>query len=444
MEFSSVFFIIFFLPVSIIIYYLTPAKYKTGVLLGISSVYCGMTSIYLLILVYILITLNFFLARYINRNHGRIIYIFLLSFNIILLTALKTKPVLSAVMPVYSQNIFLPVCISFFMLKFIGYTADIYKQKCFPEKNYTCFALYILFFPSFTMGAVVPYQDFYAFMKRPKINLSILGRGLIIFIKGLSKKIIIGESLWSLWETVKNIDPGKLSALSAFLGILSFVLSFYFCLSGILDMSAGLSCCFGYKLPSDFDHPFFISRLSDFFSRWHISIVRWFSRYVFNPLKKNSVFLASVLTWGLAGLWYELSWNKFIWGLIIGLALYIEKFVNLKSIIYTFTVSILGWIFFSQSSVSDSFMFIKTLFGANHGFADSLSFYFLKSYIVILLIAIYTSTDLFKNLTEKLKDNQYLSLPLGIIMPCVDIVLLIISISSITSGGSHSLSSMFG
>ncbi|MGN0677265.1 MAG: hypothetical protein ACI4K5_05930, partial [Ruminococcus sp.] len=201
MEFSSVFFIIFFLPVSVIIYYLTPAKYKSHVLLGISSVYCGMISIYLLILVYILITANYFIALRIEKSSGRILYILSLSLNIILLVALKTKPVLSAVMPMYSQNIFLPVCVSFFMLEFIGYITDVRKEKIFAEKNYLSFALYILFFPRFIMGAVISYQDFYIFSKRSRINLSILGRGIITFIKGLSKNIIIGGYLYPLWNT---------------------------------------------------------------------------------------------------------------------------------------------------------------------------------------------------------------------------------------------------
>ena len=444
MEFSSVFFIIFFLPVSVIIYYLTPAKYKSHVLLGISSVYCGMISIYLLILVYILITANYFIALRIEKSSGRILYILSLLINIILLLALKTKPVLLAVMPMYSQNIFLPVCVSFFMLEFIGYITDVRKEKIFAEKNYLSFALYILFFPRFIMGAVIPYQDFYIFSKHSRINLSILGRGIITFIKGLSKNIIIGGYLYPLWNTVKNIEPDKLSALSALLGISAFIFSFYFCLSGILDMSAGISCCFGYKLPSDFDHPFFTSGLSDFLSRWHINTVKWFREYVFNPLRKISGTLASVSAWVLIGLWYELSWNKLIWGLILGLALSFERFTKCRNIIYTFVISLISWIFFSQSSVKDSLIFIKALLGGNHGFADSLSFYLLKSYIVILLIAIYISTDLFKNLTEKIKDNEYLSVPVGAVMPFADIILLVISISAIVSGGSHSLSSMFG
>lgn len=444
MEFTSVFFIIFFLPVSVIIYYLTPARYKPAVLLAISSAYCAMISVYLLVLVYILIVLNYFLAMNINKKSGRLIYFLSLSMNTVLLTALKTKPVLSLVMPVYSQNVFLPVCISFFMLEFIGYITDIYRRKGIPEKNFLNFALYILFFPRFIMGAVVSYQDFYVFMKHSRINLSILGRGLIMFIKGLAKNVIIGNSLYPLWETVKNIQPEKLSALSALLGISAFTFSFYFCLSGILDMSAGISCCFGYKIPPDFDHPFFTSGLSDFLSRWHINTVKWFREYIFMPLEKISFTLASVIMWVLVGLWYELSWNKLIWGLITGLAVSAEKFTGRKNVIYTFIVSMLGWIFFSCSSPEASVMLIKSLFGMNHGFADSLSFYFLKSYIVILLIAIYTSTDLFKNLTEKIKDNHYLSVPFGIAMPFIDMILLVISIAIITSDGSHSLSSMFG
>jgi len=445
MTFNSIFFIIFFLPVSIILYYITPAKYKPAVLLGISSVYCGMISIYLLILIYILIPVNFILARNIEKKSRKIIYILTIAINIFLLLALKTRTVLLGIMPVYAENIFLPVCVSFFMLKFIGYITDVYRKRISAEKNFLSFALYILFFPGFLMGPVISYHEFLPFFKRSGINLSILGRGLIMFIKGLSKNVIIGGSLYPLWQTVCNIPPERLSSFSAILGISAFALSFYFCLSGTMDMSAGISCCFGYKFPPDFDHPFFAPGLSVFFSGWHISIIKWFRKYILNPLsEKVPVSVSYIIMWILIGLWYELSWNKLIWGLIIGLGTVIERLSKKKSIIYTFFVTSLSWIFFSQSSLNNSLLMIKSILGGSRHIIDSLSLYLLKSYAVILLIAIYASTDLFKNLTEKIKDSRYFSFWFSIIMPFVDLILLIVSIAIITAGGSSSLSSMFG
>lgn len=448
MEFNSIFFIIFFFPVSIILYYLTPSKYKPLALLVISSVYCGLISLYLLILVYILTAVNYFSAIFIEKNSGitkrRIIYSFSVILDLLLLLILKTKSAISAVMPMYAENIFLPICVSFFMLEFIGYISDVYNKKIFGEKNFINFALYILFFPKFIMGSVVSYQHFLPFIRRSQINLSILGKGISIFIKGLSKNIIIGVSLYPLWVTVKNIQPDRLSSLSALLGIAAFSLSFYFCISGILDMSSGISYCFGYKFPHDFDHPFFTYGLSEFSSKWHINTVKWFKKYVLNPLKRFSVPFAIIVTWVLIGLWYEFSWNKLMWGLIIGSAAALEKFSGRKNAVCTFIVVSLGWIFFSQSSLGDSLLFIKAILGGNHGFADSLSFYLLKSYIVIILIAIYTSTDLFKNLTEKIKDSQYFAVPLNMAMPVMDLILLIIDISIISSGGNYTLAEMFG
>lgn len=435
MQFSSILFIIFFFPVSVILYYPAPAKYKPHILLIISSVFCTMISLRLLIFTYILIAANYFLARLLKGRFKKIIYFLALIINISILMAMKISP---------SGNPFLPVCVSFFMMEFIGYLTDIYKGKISYEKNFINFALYIMFFPKFPMGAVISYQEFYPFLKRSRINLSILGRGIIIFIKGLSKNIIIGGSLYPIWQTVKNIEPERLSALSAALGILAFALSFYFCLSGILDMSAGLSRCFGYKLPHDFEHPFFAPGLSDFLSRWHMNTVRWFKNYIYNPAEKFSPAFACILMWILIGLWYEFSLNKLIWGLLMGLGLIIEKSFRHKNMLYAFIIKLLGWIFFSQPAIMDSLKFIKALIGGCHGFADSLSLYLLQSYTVILLIAVYTSTDLFKNLTEKIKDNRYLSVPLRLILPFTDIILLIIDIAIIASGRIDNFSVLFG
>lgn len=443
MLFNTVFFIIFFFPLSLIIYSCTSSKYKPVVMLVISSVYCGMISIYLLAFTYLIITLNYFSALYILKK--RLVYILVITVDILLFVLLKTRYVSSFIMPMYSQNIFLLVCISFFMLQIIGYINDVYRGRIFAEKNYLNFALYILFFPKFMMGSVVKYQDFYPFLKRSRTNLSMIGKGVSIFIKGLSKNIIIGGSVYQLWDIIKNINPINLSALSAWLGIASFSLSFYFCLSGFIDMSNGISCCFGYRFSQDFDHPFFTVGLSDFSSKWHISITKWFEKYTFGFLKKHFRHISVIIMWGLIGLWYELSLNKLIWGLIIGTALLVEKILGKKNILCTFVVISLSWAFFSQSSLMDSFMFLKALLGGNNNFADSLSFYFLKSYIVILLIAIYTSTDLFKNLMEKIKDWEHINFICNMAMPFADFLFLVISISAITVNSDlRSISLMFG
>lgn len=455
MEFNSIFFIIFFLPISITIYYLTPTEKKSKVLLIISSFYCGMISIYLLMLMYIVITLNYFSALYIQQK--RTLYILSLIFNISLFILMREKTILSFIVPMYAENTFLPICVSFFPLQFIGYITDVYKSRISVETKYMNFALYILFFPKLIIGPFVDYEDFYPSLKRSKVNLSILGKGLIIFIKGLAKNVIIGNSLYPLYQAVMNIEIENLSSLSAWLGIFAFSLSFYFCFSGMLDMAVGLSYCFGYKFTQDFDHPFFASGLMSFFSRWNISVVKWFEKYVSNPIKsdfsmKYIDFFTTILSWILIGLWYEISWNKFIWGAIIGIFIAIEKTLNHKngfsyiSMIYTFVITSIGWVFFSQKSLRDALIFIKVLFYGNNNIADTLSFYLFKSYIVILLIAIYVSTDLFKNLVEKINDKKYFSTVSNIVMPAIDFTMLIISISIIVSNKSSvvSVSSMFG
>lgn len=460
MEFNTLFFIIFFLPLSLLIYYFVPLKRKNTVMLTISSIYCGFISIYLLIAVYILITINYFAGIYMSKNSGnsfkqKMVYATILLADIILFFVLRSKNVLSVIMPMYSQNVFMPICVSFFMIHFTGYITDVYKKRIFAEKSYKSFALYILFFPKFILGPLVRYSDFYPYMKRTKINLSIMGKGLLIFIKGLFKNVIIGGSVYQLYSAVNTISLNNLSALSAWLGILAFSFSFYFCLSGFLDMARGLSYCFGYKFAKDFEHPFFASGVGEFFSKWHISTVKWFETYMSAPMKSNknkyTEVFSTILIWLIIGLWYEVSLNKIVWGLIIGIAIAVEKVFRKNngfsyiSVIYTFVITSIGWILFSQNSMTDSFMFLKALIGGNNIIADELSFYLFKSYIVILLIAVYASTDLFKNLVEKVREKEIFSIPCNAIMPVIDMFCLIVSIAVITAEGTReSLSVMFG
>ena len=195
------------------------------------------------------------------------------------------------------------------------------------------------------------------------------------------------------------------------------MLCLYFSLSGLSDMGAGLARCFGFRLPRSFNYPVFAMGVNDFCSKWHIPLVKWFDRYTVNPVTerisgKLICSMVFVLSWGMIGLCYEFSYNKLIWGILIGAAAILEKKLSdgktLKAtaIAYTFAVTSICTVFFMGGSISYSFHYLLAMLGGNNNIADSAAFYLLKSYIAVLLVGIYASTDLFRNMVQRSGKNK--------------------------------------
>jgi len=417
MVYSSLLFIYGFLPVSILLFYITPKKLRELTLLFLSIIFCGMISLYFLIFMLAFTALNYGFSHLISRlrKNEKAAAIPLTVGIIIDLASLiifRTDYFTRLHDFMRAPEGFFPVGISFFSLAAVGTLIDIYKGMIKAEKNIVRFSLYFMFFPRLIMGPLLRYGVFRRILDNRRETPANIGIGMTLFVKGLAKKVIVADDLYILYTAVQSQNVKEISAVTAWLGIIGFVLCLYFNLSGFADMGMGVAYCFGYRMPQSFNYPLVSTKIKYFAARWQSQVIQWLRRYVTKPLYgvcrhrwiKELVF---VFGWTLFGIWYTFSANGALWGLLIGTAVVIEsritkrKIMDITGIIYTAFVIIICFVFLAGSSPAYSGRYLLAMLCGNGVIADSQAFYLLKSYIVLLLAAIYAASDLFRNLMTR-------------------------------------------
>lgn len=454
MIYSSLLFIYGFFPLSLLIYYAVGKKFRNGVLLILSMIFCGLVSLYFLAFMILYTAVNFAACGFIEKNRpnkasASVCFASAVVFDIASIFIFRTDFFLGLKSLIHMPDGFFPVGISFFTLSAVGTLIDIYCGRLKAEENIVNFGLYIMFFPRLFMGPVLRYSSFAKMLQNRRDGLNEIGIGFTIFVKGLAKKIIVADSLYMLYTAVRSIDIGTVTALTAWMGITAYLLCLYFTLSGFSDMGVGIGYCFGYKFPQSFNYPLFSTRIRYFTTRWHIQIIQWFRRYVTKPLSsrfsnmivKKLIFIA---VWGIFGFWYTFSINGALWGVIIGGAVTIEnrfgnaKTLNITGIIYTFLAVVIASVFMAGENLAKSFEYLLVMFGGNKAFADSFSFYLIKSYVVILLISIYSSTNLFRNLMIR-SGKTWMRNSIVVISPAIVLAVMIICTIMISYSGSSDM-----
>lgn len=451
MVYSSLLFIYIFLPVSLLIYCVSPKKFKDIVLLVESLIFCSTFGLKLLFFMILYCAVNYSAARLIFSSRPKLQFIPLLGgliFDAAALAAFRTDYFSSFQAFINLPEGIYPVGISLFSLSAVGYLLDAYNGNIRADKNFVRFSLFIMMFPRLIMGPIVSYDNFVSIMKRRRINMAEIGSGFNIFLKGLAKKILAADSLYKLYFAVNSTDTSKLSAAAAWLGIFAYVLCLYFTLSGFSDMGVGISRCFGFRFPKCFNYPMFSGRIRLFTSRWHIQVIHWFRKYITRPLSSmtESHFLSKLLficVWMLAGFWYGFNRGSAVWGLLMGTAIIIEnklrkfKFLKSNGMIYTlFTVIILS-VFLSEGDIFDAFAYLWAMIGGNGLLLDSEAAYMLRSYIVIMLISAYASTDLFKNTVTRLNTSNFKWI-VSLLKPAAAILALLVCTSLMAYHGQAS------
>ncbi len=438
MTYSSLLFIYLFFPLAMGLYMISPKKLKNGVLYGESLIFCGFMGIKLMLFILLFTAVNYASGVLIYSIKPKLKSIPLaigVLFDALMLISFRgtyfsyLHGFLNIPKEVY------PVGISLFTLSAIGYLADIYKGNIKADKSFIRFSLYIMMFPRLLMGAVVSYDTFATAITKRRFNISELGEGIILFVKGLAKKIMIADQLFMLYSAVKRMSLSEVSATSAWLGIISYVLCVYFTLSGFSDMSTGLCRCFGLRLPNSFNYPMFSGKIRIFVSKWHIQVIQWFRKYITSPISSmiNNPYLSKlvfVMVWAITGLWYSFSTGGAMWGLLMGIAILAEnkisKFRRIRTngIIFTMFVILLISVFLANESISGGLGYIAVMFGGNGNLADALSVYLLKYYAVVVLVAIYASTDLFKNTLARIRETRF-GVVISVMTPIVTIAMLL-------------------
>lgn len=452
MIFSSIYFIYYFLIIFLILYFITPKKFKNyTLLLGSLFFYFYGDSKYIVLLL-ISSLVNYVLGRLISKKNKKLFLIIGLIFNFGLLFYFKYfNFFLSNINSLFKTNInlfsiVLPLGISFYTFKNASYLIDVYKNRVNPEKNFINYFTYIAMFPSLIQGPIVRYKDID--LKDKKISFDNFAMGVERFIIGLSKKVILADTLAKLVTSLTNMEVQ--TVVSLWVKATSDIIKLYLDFSGYTDMAIGLGLMIGIKIMENFDYPLSTYSVTSFWRKWHISLSSWFKDYIYIPLGGNRKgkfrkYFNIFVVWFLTGLWHGASWNFILWGLYFGTILVIEKRFFLKffekhKIIGNMVTNILvviGFVFFyNEKNILD--IFIKMFTGRGISFTNVSTNYYLLNYLVLLIISFIACTPLLKNIINKCKKNKNLNIVISIVEPIVLIGLLVLSTAFIVDASSNS------
>lgn len=452
MIFSSIYFIYYFLIIFLILYFITPKKFKNyTLLLGSLFFYFYGDSKYIVLLL-ISSLVNYILGRLISKKNKKLFLIIGLIFNFGLLFYFKYfNFFLSNINSLFKTNInlfsiVLPLGISFYTFKNASYLIDVYKNRVNSEKNFINYFTYITMFPSLIQGPIVRYKDID--LKDKKISFDNFAMGVERFIIGLSKKVILADTLAKLVTSLTNMEVQ--TVVSLWVKATSDIVKLYLDFSGYTDMAIGLGLMIGIKIMENFDYPLSTYSVTSFWRKWHISLSSWFKDYIYIPLGGNRKgkfrkYFNIFVVWFLTGLWHGASWNFILWGLYFGTILVIEKRFFLKffekhKIIGNMVTNILvviGFVFFyNEKNILD--IFIKMFTGRGISFTNVSTNYYLLNYLVLLIISFIACTPLLKNIINKCKKNKNLNIVISIVEPIVLIGLLVLSTAFIVDASSNS------
>lgn len=418
MVFSSLLFLFLFLPITILIYYLSPRRFRNAILLVASLIfYAWGEPVYIFIMIFSTIfdyMNGILIDRFRHRKE--------LARGVLILSMIGSLGILgffkyagfvidniNSLLNLHLQTaeLPLPVGISFYTFQTMSYIIDVYRGKVPVQKNLISFGAYVTMFPQLVAGPIVKYQDIAGALVNRKVTLVRFGEGAELFIRGLAKKVLLANNIGLLWASVKAVPAGELSVLSAWLGIVAFTLQIYFDFSGYSDMARGLGKMIGFEFMENFRYPYISRSVTEFWRRWHISLGAWFREYIYIPLGGNRAGILKQLrnlavVWFLTGLWHGASWNFIVWGLYFGLFVAIEKLFLLKGLqrlpalishIYTLLIVIIGWVFFEFERLPAAIAFIGSMFGDGaNGFADNRSLYDLSTNALLLSLLILCAT----------------------------------------------------
>lgn len=434
MIFSSVSFLFYFFPIVLMLYFLSPRKYR-NLILFISSLFFYFVGEkqYTLILLFSC-AFNYFYAK---RIKDKKTLWFGVIVNLSLLIYFKyTNFIVNDVLGFNNLvNIVLPIGISFFTFQAISYLIDVYRGDVKASKSFINFGTYLTFFPQLIAGPIVRYETVNGELIDRKENVDDASRGITRFCVGLFKKVVIADTLGSIVKLLSAIKVR--SSLSYFLEMISATMQLYYDFSAYSDMAIGMALIFGFHFLENFNYPLIATSVKDFWRRWHISLSSFLKDYIYIPLGgsrcSNSRYIFNLfVVWFLTGFWHGADYNFILWGLYFGLVLIIEKFVfrgffdrhKIIGFVYTALIVNISFVIFNHSNLLDIKNFIVGLFNFKY-LVDKETLFYLKNYVVFFAVCIVGITPLCKNIYYRLKNKDLLNIVLVVLLLIVSTAYII-------------------
>lgn len=415
MIFSSMLFLWLFLPMILLIYFISNNRFKNVILFIGSLIFYAWGEPKYCILMIFSIIVNYFIGllmdKYNNKkilflilgiiiNLGLLFYFKYFNFAIELVNGIFGTEILSY------ADIALPIGISFYTFQILSYIIDLYKGKIKVQKNFLNLALYISFFPQLIAGPIVRYQEIEKEISDRKVDITLFVDGIRRFVYGLSKKVLLSNSLALATDNILRNNICDLNTPIAWLAAICYTLQIYFDFSGYSDMAIGLGKMFGFHFPENFNLPYVSRSITEFWRRWHITLSTWFKEYLYIPLGGNKKgrkrqYINLLIVFFATGLWHGASLNFIVWGLYYGVFLILEKLFLLKWLnnnkikiinnLYVIIIVIIGWMFFRIDGLNNAIDIIELMFSFNF---DPI-YIILPSFINIKIILIILISILF-------------------------------------------------
>ena len=432
MVFSSIPFLFFFFPIFLIFYYIMPKRWKNYILLLFSLVfYAWGEPVYILLMIF---------ASAVDYGNGllmtkfgdtkkkrKIFLLFSVFINLSMLGFFKYADFFIETinqignLSIKPLGLGLPIGISFFTFQTMSYSIDLYKKEVEVEKNYFTYLTYVSMFPQLIAGPIVRFSTVREELHHREITRDGFSDGLLRFMQGLFKKVLIANNMGALWENIRGLSYGTISVTTAWLGAISFTLQLYFDFSAYSDMAIGMGKMLGFHYLENFNYPLIAKSVTDFWRRWHISLSTWFRDYIYIPLGGNRVGIGKHLrniavVWFLTGLWHGAAWNFILWGVYYGILLTLEKYVwgkNLAKLpaffqhIYAIWIVVFGLTIFVFDDMGKLGEYLTFLFGiAKNPIFGTEILYYLMNYGVVLIVAVLLSAPIYPWLQKKIEQIQ--------------------------------------
>ena len=456
MIFSSIPFLYYFLPIVLILYLITPKKLKNSVLLISSLVFYGWGEPKYVFLMIATVLVGYIFGILIDKTRGSILSKIFLVLSVLSGVAgllyfkyadffiANFNAVTGLSVPLLRLS--LPIGISFYTFQILSYSVDVYRGNVKVQKNPVTLAAYVALFPQLIAGPIVRYSDVESQLAKRTHSFEKISQGIYRFIIGLSKKVLIANTLGELCEAF--LISGDLSVMYYWLYVICFMLLIYFDFSGYSDMAIGLGKLFGFDFMENFNYPFISGSITEFWRRWHISLGTWFRDYIYIPLGGNRVgkirHLFNIFTvWFLTGFWHGAEWNFILWGVYFGVLLTLEKFLYLKKLekhtllshIYVFFFVSVSFMIFASGNLTQTVDFVGGLFGRGSiPLVSKEALYNMRNYGVVIIIGILGATPFPKTLYAKIKDKMTGSVIFDIVEILGCILLLFVVTSYLADG----------
>jgi alginate O-acetyltransferase complex protein AlgI len=466
MVFSSSVFLFFFLPVLLVLYFLAEKKYKNPLLLAASILFYswgGPRFIFVILLTtlacfYLVAWMHASTTRWKKRllltvavilNVGLLVYFKYMNFFVenfdLVLAGLGLKPVAFT-------RLVLPIGISFFTFETVTYIVDVYRGVHAPLKNFWEYQLYIILFPKLIAGPIIRYHEIADQITDRSANETTDNRitGFFRFVTGLAKKVLIANVVGEVADKVFAMDPSGISTVTAWTGALAYTFQIYFDFSGYSDMAIGLCRMLGFRISENFNNPYTSRSITEFWRRWHITLGAWMRNYLYIPLGGNRVKTRRRLYFNLwfvflaSGLWHGASWTFIIWGAYHGLFLVLERIFLLKiydkvgkvpSMLLTFLVVIIGWVFFRVEDLQLASGFVQRMFAFSGYLPDLyLTTHFLTVFIVAFVLSFFASAKKGLQAQEWFYASMHTARGYAVLLPAI-LLFYILSVASITAEG---------